>query len=745
ELMDLLESQGRPVKSHMSTIDPLVASIFRDRYKPKTPPPPPPEATRGAPGAAAARKASPDAPRAPAGVGAGARKEPGRAREETTEGGGDAVAARSRESGGVKTWDKNKGPRRVRYFPESDFRQETRTSGARRRPQRGRPAPSSQGGRTAAPTAAEKLPDRVDVFHPVTVKDLSSALGIKSQVLVKKLLEKGRMVTINQYLDEETILELSVDLGVEINLRRKEAELEEAVRALDQFESAPDELVTRAPVVTFMGHVDHGKTSLLDRIRSASVTSREAGGITQHLGAYRVDRGNVHVTFIDTPGHEAFTEMRARGANVTDVAVLVVAADDGPKPQTEEAINHVRAAGVRLIVALNKIDLPAANPQRCKEALANLGLLPVEWNGDTEFVEVSAKTGQGIDTLLETLSLESEILELKANPKRPALGTVLEVEATSQRGTLVTVLVQDGTLRVGDYVLCGASHGRVRSLILNGVEQIQKAGPSYPVQIVGLTGVPSVGDKFYVFADEKKARQLASERADRLREAERAERQQVTLENLFDHLAAESLVKELRIIIKADVRGSIDALKNALEQIQHEEVRLVILHTGVGAISQEDINLALASQAVVIGFHVVADDRARALADENGVDVRYYDVIYQVVDDVQSALEAKLSPEIAEEIHGRAEIRQVYKASRIGNIAGCYVTSGFVRRSDKIRVIRDGRVIHTGELASLKRFKDDVREVKENYECGMKVANYDNIQVGDILEAFTTVERQRKL
>lgn len=751
ELIDFLATQGRQVKSHMSTIDDPVATILRDRYKPKTPPPPPEPPNRGSVGAPASRsKGQVDSPRTGGAAGPRSREAPRPGRP--APGGGRAGAdfqpeSEERRDGGAggKTWDKNKGPRRVRYFPGSDLRQETRAPANRRRPQRGRAGGGGGGGgggRTAT-AAPERLPEKVDVYHPVTVKDLSAALGIKSGVLVKKLFEKGRVVTINQYLDDETILELSVDLGVEINLRRKEEELEEAVRILEDFESAPDQLVSRAPVVTFLGHVDHGKTSLLDKIRTTSVTSREAGGITQHLGAYRVDKGDAHVTFIDTPGHKAFTEMRARGANVTDIAVLVVAADDGPKPQTEEAINHAKAAGVPIIVALNKIDLPAANPQRCKEALSAFDLLPVEWNGNTEYVEVSALTGQGIDGLLETLSLESEILELKANPGRPAVGTVLEVEATSQRGTLVTALVQDGTLRVGDYVLCGASHGRVRSLILNGTEQIESAGPSYPVQIVGLSGVPSVGDKFYVFADERKARTLAGERATRQREAERAERQQVTLETLFDHLAAEEQVKELRVIIKGDVRGSVDALKGQLEQIKHEEVRLVVLHAGVGAISQEDIQLALASQAVVVGFHVVADDRARALADEHGVDVRYYDVIYDVIDDIQSALEAKLSPEIAEEIHGRAEIRQVYKASRIGNIAGCYVTDGFVRRNDKVRVIRDGRVIFTGDLASLKRFKDDVREVKEAYECGIKVAHYDDIQAGDVLEAFTTVERQR--
>jgi translation initiation factor IF-2 len=785
DLVAYLHTQGVQVKGHMATVDDNVARILRDRYKPKTPPPPPSDAgnrggLRGSTATGAAR------PRTGSEVGrtsvtgstgsrvtytpgsTGGSTGPGgvgRAREPQRYTPGSRPPARiggvARPSGGStfgadakpegrggegregKAWDKGKGPRKVRYFPQQDNRQDSRSgTGARRRndpPRRVMPGP-----RGSAALASEALPDKVEIAHPVTVKDLSSALGIKGAVLVKKLFDKGRVVTINQYLDEETILELSVDLGVEIVVRKKEEALEDAVRTIQDAENLPEDMVLRAPVVTFMGHVDHGKTSLLDRIRTTNVTSRESGGITQHLGAYRVDKGNVHVTFIDTPGHKAFTEMRARGANVTDLAVLVVAADDGPKPQTEEAINHAKAAGVPIIVALNKIDLPTANPQRCKEALAAYDLLPVEWNGKTEYIEVSALTGQGIETLLETLSLESEILHLRANPKRPALGVVLEVEATSQRGVIATVLVQDGTLKVGDYVLCGATHGRVRNLILNGSEQITSAGPSYPVQVVGLNSVPGIGDRFYVFQDERKAREVAADRATRQREADRAVRQAITLENFLSHIES-GTNQELRLIIKADVRGSIEGLKKALEQVSNEEVRLNILHTGVGAINQEDIQLAVASQAIVVGFHVSADDRARALADDRGVDIRYYDIIYDVVDDVKSALRAKLAPEFAEEIHGRAEIRQVYKASKLGNIAGCYVTSGFIRRSDKVRLVRDGRVVHTGDISSLRRFQDDAREVKEDYECGIKISNYDDIKAGDIIESYAVVEKQRSL
>jgi translation initiation factor IF-2 len=589
-----------------------------------------------------------------------------------------------------------------------------------------------------------KLPEKVDVYAPVRLKDLSGALGIKAPVLVKQLFEKGKPVTINQYLDDDTIVELGVDLGTEITVRKKEDEREEAIRTIAEFESATEDLVSRAPVVTFLGHVDHGKTSLLDKIRTTNVTSKEEGGITQHLGAYRVDKGSAHVTFIDTPGHKAFTEMRARGANVTDIAVLVVAADDGPMPQTEEAINHARAAEVPIVVAVNKIDRPNANPQRCKEALSQLGLMPTEWNGTTEFVEVSAITGEGIDALLEVLSLEAEILELKANPKRPAVGVVLEAEASGQRGVIATVLVQDGTLRVGGYMLCGPSHGRIRSLILNGTEAVEEAGPSVPVQVVGLGQVPAAGEKLYVFENEKQARELAEDREIRDRESERVQRQQVTLENLFDHLS-QSGGQELRLIIKADVRGSIEALTQSLQDLSNDEVKVAILHSGVGAISQEDIHLASASQAVVIGFHVTADGRARILAEENHVDIRHYRVIYEAIEDVKAALEDRLAPEISEEIHGRAEIRQVYKASKIGTIAGCVVADGHVLRSDKIRLIRDGTVIYTGELNSLKRFKDDVKEVKEGYECGIKLANYEDIKVGDFVEGFAMVETQRNL
>ena len=759
ELMTFLRTQGHVAKSHMAAVPDSVANILRDRRKPKTPAKK--KATKSASVAAkSTTKTSTDGRGGATKTGKDEKKSTRTASSKTAPDRGRQVARgpdRGRESrpgekdpnkkdSAAKPRDGAKPVRRgkVRYFPQDDYLMQSQVRslpGGRRRP-RGRGG--DRRGRAAAPSIPAKLPEKIAVVTPVTLKDLSGALGIKAGLLVKKLFDKGKPVTVNQYLDEQTILELGVDLGTEITVRSKEEKLAEAVEDLEKYESAGDKIVSRAPVVTFLGHVDHGKTSLLDKIRETNVTGSEEGGITQHIGAYRVDRGDIHITFIDTPGHKAFTEMRARGADITDIAVLVVAADDGPKPQTEEAINHARAAKVPILVALNKIDKANADPQRAKEALSALGLMPVEWNGTTEFVEVSAITGQGIDALLETLTLEAEILELKADPSRPAIGVVLEAEATTQRGVIATVLIQDGTLRLGDYVLCGSSHGRVRNLILNGTEPLEEAKPSMPVQVIGLNQVPDTGDKLYVFENDKRARQVAGERETKQRESERAQRQQVNLENLFEHLNAEE-VQELRLIIKADVRGSVEALTKSLEQLSTGEVKIVILHTGVGGISQEDIHLASASQAVVIGFHVTTDDRARLLAEEKQVDVRHYRVIYETIEDVRAALESRLAPEVVEEVHGRSEIRQVYRASKVGNIAGCYVTSGFVLRSDKVRLIRDGTVLYSGEIGSLRHFKDDVREVKEGHECGLKIANYEDIKEGDSIEAFTVTEKKRNL
>ena len=711
ELISFLKTQGHKVGSHMSSIDDPVAKILRDRLKPKAT-----EAPAKKP------KASPAAARG------GEAKTPGAATQKAPA----AIAGKKKK---VR-----------RFFPTNEYS----SGGGGRFSGKGRRFNRKGGGGDPAERRKPvefKAPEKIEVSVPLALKDLSSALGMKAQVLIKTLFKLGKPVTINDFLDEELILEVCMEIGTEVNFKKKEEDEEELLKAIEEESGNEEDTIPKAPVVTFLGHVDHGKTSLLDKIRETQVTAKEHGGITQHLGAYRVDQGDVKVTFIDTPGHKAFTEMRARGAKVTDVAVLVVAADDGPMPQTEEAINHARAAKVPIIVAINKIDLASANSQRCKEQLSGLGLNPVDWGGETEMVEVSAQTGEGIDNLLETLSLESEILELKANPQRSALGIVLEAEATTNRGVLTTALIKDGTLKQGDCVLAGACYGRVRDLIVNGSEQVGEAGPSVPVTIVGLNAVPDAGDKLYVLENEKQARQIAETRARRRREMEQAEKSSGKKRSLIDLVekVGSSDVVELNLIIKADVRGSIEALRSSLLGLSTDEVQVKIIHAAVGAVSQEDVQLASASDAVIIGFHVVADDRARSVAEEAGVEIRSYKVIYEVVDDIRAAMESRLAPEELEEFHGRATIRQVFKASKLGNIAGCIVSTGKILRNDKIRLIRNDVPIHEGSIANLKRLKDDAREVKEGFECGIKLKSYEDIKEDDVIEAYTITQKARTL
>lgn len=716
DLITFLKTQGHMVASHMSSIEEPVAKILRDRLKPKSPEAPAAEKTDAKKktvqtSAAPAKGASPEKP----------------------------AKGKPQQSPGA--------PKKKvrRFFPTNEYSSggSGRFSGKSRKSNRR----SGGGPLDRKKSVTFKAPEKIEVSVPLALKDLSAALGMKAQVLIKTLFKLGKPVTINDFLDEELVLEVCMDIGTEAEFKKKEESQEELLKLIEEEVSDESDLVPKAPVVTFLGHVDHGKTSLLDKIRKTQVTSREHGGITQHLGAYRVDKGDIKVTFIDTPGHKAFTEMRARGANVTDVAVLVVAADDGPMPQTEEAINHARAAEVPIIVAINKIDLGSANPQRCKEQLSGLGLNPVEWGGDTEMVEVSAQTGEGLDNLLEVLSLESEILELKANPKRSALGVVLEAEATTHRGVLTTVLIKDGALKLGDCVLAGASYGRVKDLLVNGTEQINEAGPSLPVTLVGLNSVPDAGEKLYVLETEKQARQIADSRARNRREMEQAEKSSGKKRSLIDLMekTASNKTTELNLILKADVRGSIEALRNSLVGLSTEEVKVEIIHSGVGAVSQEDVHLASASEAVIVGFHVVADDRARNVAEKNGVEIRHYKVIYEAVDDIRAAMEARLAPEEVEEFHGRAEIRQVFKASKLGNIAGCMVSTGKILRNDKIRLIRNDNVIHEGVLSSLKRIKDDAKEVKEGFECGIKLKSYEDIKEGDVIEAYVITHKARTL
>jgi translation initiation factor IF-2 len=581
----------------------------------------------------------------------------------------------------------------------------------------------------------------VHVPETISVADLAHKMSVKASEVIKQLMKLGQMVTINQQLDQETAMIVVEEMGHKAfaaKLDDPEAFLEES-DATHQAELRP-----RAPVVTVMGHVDHGKTSLLDYIRRSRVAAGEAGGITQHIGAYHVDTPRGTITFLDTPGHEAFTAMRARGAKATDIVILVVAADDGVMPQTKEAIHHAKAAGVPIVVAVNKIDKPDANIERVKQELVAEDVVPEEYGGDAPFCPVSAKTGEGIDALLENVLLQAEVLELTAAVDAPAKGLVIEARLDKGRGPVATVLVQSGTLRRGDVVLAGASYGRVRAMLDEDGKPTQEAGPSIPVEIQGLTEVPQAGDEFMVLADERRAREIAIFRQGKYRDVKLAKQQAAKLETMFEQMGHGD-VKTLPLIIKADVQGSQEALASALLKLSTDEVKVQIVHAAVGGISESDVNLALASKAVVIGFNTRADANARKLAEHNGVDIRYYNIIYDAVDEIKAAMSGMLAPEHKEEVIGTAEIRQVFRVSKIGAIGGCMVLSGVIRRNARLRVLRDNVVIFTGELESLKRFKDDVREVKEGFECGLNIRNYNDIQVGDLLEFFEIKEVARTL
>ncbi|AVX20720.1 bacterial translation initiation factor 2 (bIF-2) [Carboxydocella sporoproducens DSM 16521] len=576
----------------------------------------------------------------------------------------------------------------------------------------------------------------------ISVQELANRLKKPAAELIKKLIGLGIMATINQEIDAEVAEIICADYGVEVQVKIEDPE-KEILELLEQ-EDSPEDLVARPCVVTVMGHVDHGKTSLLDAIRQTNVTASEAGGITQHIGAYQVEHNGQKITFLDTPGHEAFTAMRARGAKVTDIAILVVAADDGVMPQTVEAINHAKAANVPIIVAINKMDKPGANPDRVKQELTEHGLLPEEWGGDTICVNVSAKTKQGISDLLEMILLVAEMLELKANPKRLAKGTVIEAKLDKGRGPVATVLVQNGTLQIGDAIVAGTAFGRVRAMTDDKGRQVKKAPPSMPVEVLGLSEVPEAGDVFYAFDDEKKAKQLVQIRLDRKREEELKANSKVSLEDLFARIK-EGEIKELNVIVKADVQGSVEALKQSLENLSNDEVRVKPIHGGVGAITETDIMLASASNAIIIGFNVRPDSNARKAAEKEKIDIRLYRVIYDAIEDVKAAMSGLLEPEIKEVVLGRAEVRQTFKASKIGTIAGCYVLEGKITRDSHLRLIRNGIVVHEGKLESLKRFKDDVREVNQGYECGLTIEKYNDIKEGDILEFFTFEKIKREI
>uniref|UniRef100_UPI0035B4ECF0 translation initiation factor IF-2 n=2 Tax=Pseudomonadota TaxID=1224 RepID=UPI0035B4ECF0 len=591
----------------------------------------------------------------------------------------------------------------------------------------------------AAPAEARVV--EVHVPETITVAELAHKMSVKASEVIKALMKMGQMVTINQPLDQDTAMIVVEEMGhkaVVAALDDPEAFTEEEVQA------QAAEALPRAPVVTVMGHVDHGKTSLLDYIRRTKVAAGEAGGITQHIGAYHVDTPRGMVTFLDTPGHEAFTAMRARGAQATDIVILVCAADDGVMPQTKEAVKHAKAAGVPIVVAMTKADKPEANVERVKSELVAEEVVPEEFGGDSPFVAVSSKTGMGVDDLLEQVLLQAEVLELKAPVEAAAKGLVIEAKLDKGRGPVATVLVQSGTLKTGDVVLAGQTYGRVRAMLDENGRKIETAGPSIPVEIQGMTEVPQAGDDFMVMADERRAREIATYRAGKFRNTKLAKQQAAKLENMFSDMAAGE-VKTLPIIVKADVQGSQEALSASLLKLSTDEVKVQLVYAGVGGISESDVNLAIASKAVIIGFNTRADAGARKLAEGNGIDIRYYNIIYDAVDELKAAMSGMLAPEKREEVIGMAEIRTVFVASKIGTVAGCMVTSGFVTRSAHFRLLRDNVVIYTGELDSLKRMKDDVREVKEGFECGIKLKNYNDIKEGDQLEFFEVKEIARTL
>jgi len=610
----------------------------------------------------------------------------------------------------------------------------------RRRRSRGRGAPPPEPVEGGTATALVE-PEAIKIPSGATVRDVAEHFGIQVSDIIKKLMALGEMASITQTLSDEAIGVLAEEFDKKVEVVRAADDEEEVV-----FEDEDADLIERPPVVAIMGHVDHGKTSLLDAIRETEVVSGEAGGITQHIGAYQVHHGGKEVTFLDTPGHEAFTAMRARGAKVTDIAVIVVAADDGVMPQTTEAIDHAKAAGVPMVIAVNKIDKPEADPNRVRGELAAQGLTPEDWGGDTIFCDVSAKAHEGLDDLLDSMLLVAEVEELRANPDAPASGTVVESRLDPGRGPVVTVLVQRGTLRSGDAVVAGAHSGRVRAMHDFLGTRMKDARPGVPVEILGFDSVPDAGENVRVVESDREARRLAGDRANRLKTEALARRRGavMSLEDVFQHVQQGQSV-DLNLVVKADVNGSLEAIQDQVAKLSHPEVQLRVLHTGVGGISKSDVMLAAASGAVIIGFNVRPLPEARGIADHEGVDIRTYSVIYKITDELKAAMQGLLTPEEVEETIGMVEVRQTFRASRIGTIAGCYVTQGKVTRGSQVRIVRDGTVIHDGRIGTLRRFKDDVREVEEGFECGVVLENYQDVREGDVLEVYETRQVEREL
>lgn len=647
-----------------------------------------------------------------------------------------AVANPETQDNRGKKHDNNKKGKFTSKFKDDN---PTRDFGQMRGPKgRGK----KKGDRRQAPKEkqAPVLPKEITVSGPLTVGEFAKLLRKEASEVIRKLIGMGIMATINQEIDVETMSVIGDEFGVTVEYKE---EIDESNFEEQEETDAPEEMEERPPVVTIMGHVDHGKTTLLDKIRHTNVTEGEAGGITQHIGAYQVEINGKKITFLDTPGHAAFTTMRARGAKVTDITILVVAADDGVMPQTIEAINHAKAADVPIIVAVNKMDKPDANPDRVKQQLTEHGLVPEEWGGENIFVPVSAIRGEGIDELLEMILLVAEVQELKANPNKRARGVVIEAELDKGRGAVATVLVQNGTLKVGDGVVAGNYFGKIRAMVNDRGRRVKAAPPSTPVEILGLPDVPDAGDPFMVFEDEKKGRAIAEKRMMKRREEDRGANTRVTLDDLFKQIK-EGDIKELNIIIKADVHGSAEAMKGSLEKIDVEGVRVKIIHTGVGAITESDIILASASNAIIVGFNVRPEPNARAMAEQEKVDIRLHRIIYNAIEEIEAAMKGLLDPEYVEKVVGTAEARQIFKVSKVGTIAGCYVTDGKVVRDGHVRLIRDGIVIHEGKLDTLKRFKDDVKEVAQGYECGITLENYNDIKEGDVIEVYVIEEVERQ-
>ncbi|HHX75290.1 MAG TPA: translation initiation factor IF-2 [Firmicutes bacterium] len=721
-IIDLLGDIGFPVKNHMSVVEENAAKRIRYQLTGKGEPPAEYlQEIEAAKSKATREKAQTQA--APAAR--GGKKQKGK-----TEGRQPAKGAKKKQE---KTAHVPAGQKKP---PEEKKQQQQKAAPkeSRKQPSKRRPDKKERKALREARLLSEqqRRENTVVLEGRITVGELADKLQATAGEIISKLIGLGVMATINQAVDTDIAQMLAEDYGYQVEVKVDELEAELSETTVDREE----DLRPRPPVVTVLGHVDHGKTSLLDAIRRANVTSHEAGGITQHIGAYQASYQGKKIVFLDTPGHEAFTAMRARGAQVTDIAVIVVAADDGVMPQTVEAINHVKAAGVPIIIAINKIDKPSANPDRVRQQLTEHGLVAEEWGGDTVMVEVSALQKKGLDTLMEMILLVAEMAELKANPDKPAIGTVVEARLDKGRGAVATVLIREGTLQVGDSVICGTIYGKVRAMVDDKGKRLKKAGPSTPVEILGLADVPEAGDDLQAVSDDRIARQIAEKRAEKRREIELRKPAKVSLDDLFARIR-EGEVKDLNIIIKADVHGSVEALRESLLKLSTDEVRVQILHEGVGAVAESDVMLASASNAVIIGFNVRPVAGARKMAEKEKVEIRLYRVIYEAIEDVQAALKGMLAPQLQEVVLGQAEVRHLFKVSRLGTIAGSHVLEGKITRNADIRVIRDGVVLHEGRIETLRRFKDDVREVTAGYDCGILLEKFNDLHEGDIIEAYT--------